>query len=314
MKTEDIKTVGILGTGTMGAGISQAFAEAGYNVICYDIAESAIERGMKLISLNQSILIKNGVLTEEKAELALGRLKTTLNMEDLANVDFVCEAVTENIEAKKEVFSKIDNVCRNDIIFTSNTSGLSITEIASAVSNRERFAGMHWWNPPHIMPLIEVIKGNESSEETCMAVMDICRKLDRKPVYVKKDILGFIGNRLQVALQRELMYLLEIDAASAEDIDAVVKYGPGARWALYGPCELLDLGGLDVFNNIFGYLFKDLSSAQDSPELLKDKIEKGELGTKTGKGFYKYTQEQIDKLLESRDKRLLGIFDLQEKE
>ena len=171
---------------------------------------------------------------------------------------------------------------------------------------------MHWWNPPHIMPLVEVIKGDESSVDTCMTIMDICTELGRKPVFVKKDIPGFIGNRLQMALMREVMNILEMDAASPEDVDAVVKYGPGARWALYGPCEIADLGGLDVFNFIFGYLFKDLSNSQDSPGVLTDKVSKGELGTKTGKGFYQYTEDQVETLIGSRDKRLLKVFNLQE--
>ncbi len=280
-------------------------------MICCDVSESAIERGMGLIRLNQDTLIKNGVLTKEQADSALSRLKTTLRLEDLADADFVCEAVVEDIDVKKAVFSRLGSICRENIILTSNTSGLSITEMATVVSNPRRFAGMHWWNPPHIMPLIEVIKGVESSEDTCMTVMEICRKLGKKPVFVKKDIPGFIGNRLQMALLREAMNILDMDAATPEAIDTVVKYGPGARWALYGPCEIADLGGLDVFNRIFGYLFRDLSNAQDSPDVLKDKVSKGELGTKTGKGFYEYEEDQVEKLIESRDRRLLKIFSLQ---
>ncbi|MFC1713504.1 3-hydroxyacyl-CoA dehydrogenase family protein [Candidatus Poribacteria bacterium] len=314
MNTSDIHTVGVIGAGTMGAGIAQSFAEGGYHVICCDTSESAIERGTGLIRLNQDTLIKNGILTKEHADSALERLKTTLRLEDLANVDFVCEAVVEDIEAKKSVFSRVDGICREDTILTSNTSGLSITEMATAVSSPRRFAGMHWWNPPHIMPLIEVIKGDKSSEETCMIVMDICRKLGKKPVLVKKDIPGFIGNRLQVALLRETMNILDMDAATPEAIDTVVKYGPGARWALYGPCEIADLGGLDVFNFIAGYLFRDLSSAQNSPDVLKDKVSKGELGTKTGKGFYEYEADQVEKLIESRDRRLLKIFGIQQQD
>ena len=314
MKEQDIKNVGIIGTGTMGSGIAQTFAQAGYQVTAYDISGSAIERGMGIIRLYQDTLIKNGVLTKDRADAALDRLKTTSRMENLAEVDFVCEAVTEKMDVKQEVFSRVNDICRKDIMLTSNTSGLSITRIASVVSNRERFAGMHWWNPPHIIPLVEVIKGDESSEETCMAVMDICRKLGKKPVYVRKDIPGFIGNRLQVALQREALNILEMGAATPEDIDTVTEYGPGMRWALYGPFRLFDLGGLDVFNSIFSYLFQDLSDAQDSPDILKDKVSKGELGTKTGKGFFQYEEGEVEKITESRDRRLLKIFELQEEE
>jgi 3-hydroxybutyryl-CoA dehydrogenase len=312
MKKSDIETVGVIGMGTMGPGIAQAFAESGCPVICHDISEAALERGMSLIRLNQETLIKNSVLTQDCADAALDRLETTLEVEDLANVDFVCEAVTEDMDVKQEVFSKLSQICCQDIIITTNTSGLSITELATAVSNPGRFAGMHWWNPPHIMPLIEVIKGDQSSEETCMTVMDICRELGKKPAFVRKDIPGFIGNRLQMALLREVMNILELGAATPEDIDMVTKYGPGARWALYGPCEIADLGGLDVFHSIFSYLFRDLSNAQDSPELMADKVSKGEFGTKTGKGFYQYADGQVEEIIESRDRRLLKIFDLQE--
>lgn len=311
MVNTDIKTVGIVGTGTMGAGIAQTFAQSGYRVICSDISDSAIKRGMNLIHLNQEVLINSGVLTRKSADSSLERLKTTLRLEDLAEVDFVCEAVTEDMKIKHDVFSKLDKICRKDIIFSSNTSGLSITKMASVVTNRERFAGMHWWNPPHVMPLIEVIKGDESSEETCMALMDISRKLGKKPVYVKKDILGFIGNRLQIALLREAMYIMEMDAADQEAIDEVIKYGPGARWALYGPCQLLDLGGIDVFSSIFSYLAKDLSNDGGVPKIMAEKVSKGELGTKAGKGLYEYTKEEIEEILGSRDRRLLKIFKLQ---
>ena len=313
MESIQIKSVGIIGAGTMGAGIAEAFAESGYKVIWYNRSESGMERGMNLIHLNQETLIKNDVLTIDQAKSAIESIDPTFKLEDLAEVDFISESVAENINAKQDIFSQIDKICRNDSILTTNTSGLSITTIASSVSNKGRFVGMHWWNPPHIMPLVEVIKGNESSEEACMTVMDVCRKLGRKPVFVKKDVPGFIGNRIQMALQREVLNILEQGIANPEDIDAVMKYGPGARWALYGPCEVADLAGLDIMKSVCSYLFKDLSNVQDVPNILSEKISKGEFGAKTGKGFYQYTKEQLEKIIKSRDKRLLKIFDLQEK-
>jgi len=314
MKDSDIHIIGIIGAGTMGAGIAQTFAERGYDVIWYNRSESGMERGMNLIHLNQDTLIKSGVLTRERADAALKKLRRTFDLEELADADFVSESIAEDINAKQEIFSRVDGICREDAILTTNTSALSVTAIAKAVSNRGRFAGMHWWNPPHIIPLVEVIKGDESSEETCMTVMDICRKLGKKPVFVRKDVPGFIGNRFQLALQREVMNILDMGIASPEDIDAVMKYGPGARWALYGPCEIADLAGLDVVNSVSDYLFKYLSNSQDVPGVLADKISKGELGTKTGKGFYQYTKDQVEKLMESRDRRLLKIFKLQEQD
>lgn len=307
-----IKIVGIIGAGTMGAGIAEAFAENGFHVIWYNRSETGLKRGMNLINLNQTTLIENGIMSEESAKLAIERLTPTFDLDDLAKADFVSESVAENVDTKCEIFSKVDKICRKNTIFTTNTSGLSITKIASSVSNRERFVGMHWWNPPHIMRLVEVIKGDESSDESCLCVMDICRKLGRKPVLVKKDALGFIGNRIQMALQREVMNILEQGIATPEDIDAVMKYGPGARWALYGPCEIADLAGLDIMASVSSYLFKDLSNAQNVPNVLSDKISKGETGAKTGKGFYEYTKDKLEKIIRSRDKRLLKIFNLQD--
>ncbi|MGQ9607818.1 MAG: 3-hydroxyacyl-CoA dehydrogenase family protein [bacterium] len=303
--------IGIIGAGTMGAGIAQSFAECGYEVIWYNRSERGIQRGLNLIKLNQETLIKNEVLTKDKAEKAIKRIKLTLNLDELNDVDFVSESIAENIEIKQDIFSKINGICSKDAILTTNTSGLSITKISSVISNPERFVGMHWWNPPHIIPLVEVIKGDNSSEETCMIVMEICRRLGKKPVYVKKDVPGFIGNRMQMALQREVMYMVDSGIADPEDIDTVMKYGPGARWALYGPCEIADLAGLDIVRFVCGYLFKELCNREDVPKVLDEKVSNGELGTKTGKGFYQYTDDKIKKILESRDKRLLKIFRLQ---
>jgi 3-hydroxybutyryl-CoA dehydrogenase len=314
MGISQIKSIGIIGAGTMGAGIAQAFAESGYETIWFNRSEGGMERGLNLVRLNQETLIKNGVLTEETAKSAMERLKITYKIGDLADVDFISESVAENMSIKQEIFTNADKICRKDCIFTSNTSGLSITTIASSVSNPERFVGMHWWNPPHIMPLVEVIKGDKSSEEICMIVIDICKNLGRKPVFVKKDVPGFIGNRIQLALQREVLNILEQGIADPEDIDAVMKYGPGARWALYGPCEIADLAGLDIMASVADYLFKDLSNAQDVPKILADKIVKKEFGAKTGKGFYQYTKDSLEKILKSRDRRLLQIFKLQKQD
>lgn len=309
-----IKSVGIIGAGTMGAGIAEAFAENGFDVVWYNRSESGIERGIKLINLNQKTLIENGILSEESANLAIERLKPTLKLDDLGNADFISESVAENIDIKRQVFSEIDKVCRKDAILTTNTSGLSITAIASSVSNPERFVGMHWWNPPNIMRLVEVIKGDKSSDKACLNVMDICRKLGRRPVLVKKDVPGFIGNRIQMALQREVMNILEQGIATPEDIDAVMKYGPGARWALYGPCEIADLAGLDIVASVSSYLFRDLSNLQDVPNVLSAKVAKGEMGAKTGKGFYQYTKDKLEGIIRSRDRRLLRIFSLQDQD
>lgn len=312
MQFDHIKVIGVVGAGTMASGIAERFAEAGYKVIQYNRSSEGIERSQNLIRLNQKTLIKNGVLTMEQAQLALDKIETTTNIKDLSSVDFISESIVEKIEDKQELFKKIDKVCRSDAILTTNTSGLSITQIGSVVSNQKRFVGMHWWNPPHIMPLVEVIKGDNSADEACQVTIELCQKVGKSPVLVKKDIPGFIGNRIQYALIRETLYLIQAGIASPEDLDAVIKMGPGARWALFGPIEIADMQGLDIVNFINDYLLKELSDADKSPDFLQDKVAAGELGIKTGKGFYEYSAEKMSRLFESRDRKLLEIFKLQQ--
>jgi 3-hydroxybutyryl-CoA dehydrogenase len=311
MQLDQIKVIGIVGAGIMASGIAERFAEAGYKVIQYNRSQEGIERSQKLIRLNQDTLIKNGVLTAEQAQLALEKIETTTDIKNLTSVDFLSESIVEKIEDKQDFFKQINNVCRSDAILTTNTSGLSITQIGSVVSNQARFVGMHWWNPPHIMPLVEVIKGDNSADEACQITIDLCRKIGKSPVFVKKDIPGFIGNRIQYALIRETLHLIQAGVADAEDIDTVIKMGPGARWALFGPIEVADMQGLDIINFISDYLLKELSDADRSPDFLRDKVAAGELGIKAGKGFYEYSEEKIRRLFEGRDRKLLEIFSLQ---
>lgn len=311
MNIDQIKVIGVVGAGTMASGIAESFAEGGYKVIQYNRSQSGLDRSLNLIRSNQKVLVENGALSKEKAQAALERTTQTLRLEDVAEADFISESIIEKIEDKQEIFRKIDSVCRNEAIFTTDTSGLSITKIGSAVSNPSRFAGMHWWNPPHIIPLVEVIKGEQSSEETCQATIELCKRIGKKPVYVKKDIPGFIGNRMQLALVREMLYMLDEGVAAPEDIDTVIKYGPGPRWALMGPVQIADLAGLDTVNFVCSYLLAELNNAKGSPKVLQQKIEKGELGAKAGKGFYNYSGDEATKLVEWRNKKLLEILKLQ---
>jgi 3-hydroxybutyryl-CoA dehydrogenase len=312
MQLDQIKLIGVVGAGTMASGIAERFAEAEYKVIQYNRSSAGIARSQKLIQLNQETLIKNGVLTAEQAQLALDRIETTTDIKDLSAVDFISESIVEKIEDKQELFKQIDEVCRSDALLTTNTSGLSITQIGSVVSNPARFVGMHWWNPPHIMPLVEVIKGDNSADEACQATIELCRQVGKAPVLVKKDIPGFIGNRIQYALIRETLYLTQAGIVSPEDLDTVVKMGPGARWALFGPIEIADMQGLDIINFINDYLLKELSNADRSPAFLQDKVAAGELGIKTGKGFYEYPAAKMSRLFEARDRKLLELLKLQQ--
>lgn len=312
MQLDQIRVVGIVGAGTMSSGIAERFAEAGYETIQYNRSQEGIERSKSLIRLNQNTLIRNGVLTAEQAQSAIDRIETTTDIRDLARADFISESIVEKMEAKQQIFRQIDKVCRSDGILSTNTSGLSITRIGSVVSNPARFVGMHWWNPPHIMPLVEVIKGDNSADDACQVTIELCRRIGKAPVLVKKDIPGFIGNRIQYALMREALGLIQSGVASPQDIDTVIKMGPGARWALFGPLEIADMLGLDVVDLVSDYLFKELFDANRSPSCLKDRVAAGELGIKARKGFYQYSESTIRRLFETRDRKLLRVFKIQE--
>lgn len=307
MNVEQIKVIGVIGAGTMASGIAESFAEGGYRVIQYNRSQLGLDRSLKLIRSNQENLIENRVLSISDAQAALERITQTLKLEDLAATDFISESIIEKVDDKQQIFKKIDGICKKDSIFTTDTSGLSITKIGSLVSNPSRFAGMHWWNPPHIIPLVEVIKGDQSSEETCQTTIELCKKIGKKPVYVKKDVPGFIGNRMQLALVREMFYMLEEGIATPEDIDTVIKYGPGPRWALMGPVRIADLAGLDTVNFVCSYLLAELNNSKGSPKILRQKIQNGELGAKVGKGFYSYSKAEASKIIEWRNKKLLEI-------
>ena len=307
MELGDITDVGVVGAGTMGAGIAQVFAQAGYAVRWYNRSAAGLQRGLSRIRDNQSLLIRHGVLTAGQAEVALARLYPTEALADLAGVQLVSESIAEDLPAKQALFKALDRLCGGATIFTTNTSGLSISRIAEAVSQPGRFAGLHYANPPHIIPIVEIITGEETSAATCEVLTALARRLGKRPVLVRHEVPGFIANRLQFALMREALHLIEAGVASVADVDAAIKHGIGLRWALFGPLEIADLGGLDVFDAIAGYLFQDLNSAAEVPSVLHRRVAEGRLGVKSGSGFYTYTPEQGQALAARRDEGLLAL-------
>lgn len=307
MKIEQIKKVGIAGAGTMGATFAHIFAELGFTVILYDIAEEFLERGRKIIDVNQRNLVTEGLQSEKLVNDSRKRISFTTDINKLEDMDFVLEAIIEDLEAKQEFWAKVSRLVREDILLATNTSGLSITQIARDIVDRNRFAGMHWWNPPHLIPLVEVIKGEETSEETAQTLMELARILGKKPVLVQKDVPGFVGNRLQYALLREALHIVAEGIACAQDVDNVMKYGLGFRYAGLGPIETVDLGGVDVFNNVGSYLFRELNNSPEVPKLLKELYEQGFYGIKTGRGFFDYTGDKGEKALVKRDAHLVKM-------
>lgn len=302
-----IQTVMVAGAGTMGTSIAQIFAQSGFDVILYNRRQPSLDRAQARISGNLDTAIQEGTATAEEKAAALSRMSFTTDLNEFAKADYIVEGIAENLAVKHEFFHTISEIISDDIVVTSNTSGLPITSIASAIKNPARFAGMHFWNPPHLVPLVEIIKGEKTEDESAQIVFDVTNRINKKPVIVKKDIKGQIGNRLQLAIVREALHILETGAADVADIDAVMKYSLGFRYACLGPFETLDLGGLDVFNSISSYLFPDLSKAETSGEMGR-LVEQGNLGVKSGRGFYDYSGDRAQKVIEERDANFMKLY------
>lgn len=310
MEIANITHVGVVGAGTMGSGIAELFAEAGYAVIWYNRSAAGMQRGLARVRSNQQVLIHHKILTPTDAEAALARLHPTHDLEALATVQLVSESVAEDLAVKRELWSKLDRLCHPTAILTTDTSALPVTSIAAALANPARFAGMHFANPPHLMPLVEIIKGDGTSDATCELLLALARRLHKQPVLVRKDVPGFIANRLHVALIREALHLVDAGIASPADIDTAVKNGLGLRWAFTGPFEFMDLVGLDLSKAICGFLFSALSDTKELPKVLHDLIAAGKLGAKSGAGFYEYPAGKAQCIIDDRDDKLLKLLQL----
>ncbi len=286
----EIKKIGILGAGTMGSGIVQLCAQSGFEVVMKDVTNELVDRGMKNIDRSLSGLVAKGKLSEENRKAILSRIKGTVQMSDLKDVDYVIEAVFENIDLKKEIFKQLDELTRPEIILSTNTSTLSITEIASFTKRPERVVGMHFFNPAPVMRLVEIIKGVSTSDETISVVKNLAEKLGKEAILVKKDVYGFVVNRLMVPYLIEAIRLYEEGIASLEDIDKGAKLGLNYPM---GPFELMDFSGNDIAFNGASVLTRELipEFRYVIPHSLKTLIKAGKLGRKTGEGWYKYEKK-----------------------
>ncbi len=307
MELGDINRIVIAGTGTMGASIAQIFAKGGYCVTLYGRSENSLEKGRKSIAINQDVSIKEGDISRDESMELRERIRFSKDLDCFRDADFVIEAIVEDLETKLSFWAMVSTLAPLSAVLTTNTSGLSITKIAEAVKKPERFGGMHWVNPPHIVPLVEIIHGAKTDGKTIQLIADIATKIGKKPVILKKEARGFILNRLQFCVLREAMHIVESGIASTEDVDDVFKYGLGMRYACLGPFEIADLGGLDVFKNIADYLFDDLSDVKEPQKLLTDLVKAGDHGTKSGRGFYSYAEGKAEKAIKKRDRDFLQI-------
>ena len=295
-----LKHLAVVGAGGMGSGIAALFA-ARAPVVLIDPVDGALDRA------RASIARQLGVYAAGDEAEAMARIRMSPDLEAAADCDLVIEAVPENLELKRGIFAKLDAICAPGAIFATNTSGLSINALASAVTRRERFVGTHFFTPADVIPLVEVVRNDDTSEATVAVVMDALRAVGKRPVLVRRDIPGFIANRIQHALAREAISLLEKGVASAEDIDEVVKWSLGIRLALSGPLEQRDMNGIDVHHAIASYLYQDLENRQEPSELLRGKVERGELGAKSGQGFYAWSPERRERVLREKSEALAEL-------
>ena len=281
----EIKKVAVIGSGVMGHGIAQICAQVGkVDVIMRDMSEDLIQKGLSDIKGFLDKGIERGKLTREEANDVLSRIKTTTKLEDVADADLIIEVVPENMNIKRGLFTELDRLCKKEAIFASNASSLSITEIASITGKPEKIVGMHWFNPPQLMKLIEVIIGSETSNDTAEALMDFSRKIGKTPIRVK-DSPGFVVNRILQPWYNEGIGLIDENVAAPEDIDAAYR----AFGFRMGPCQQRDLTGLDAGLATIQQLYEEFQDSRFRPPLIiKRLVKAGNLGRKSGKGFYNY--------------------------
>jgi len=285
MQNRKIQSLGVLGSGTMGSGIAQVFAQRGFQVRMTDVRQDLVDRGLESILRSMDRFVQKGNLTPESRDAALKNISVSVSIGELQNCDLVVEAVIEDFQAKAEVFEALDRTCKAETIFASNTSSISITKLASLTGRPGRFIGMHFMNPVPIMQLVEIIRGQETSDETCRTVLDVARELGKTPVEVQ-DYPGFVSNRILLPMINEAIFALMEGVGSRESIDTVMRLGMNHPM---GPLALADFIGLDVCLNVLRVLHEGFGDPKYRPcALLVRMVDAGLLGRKSGRGFYDY--------------------------
>jgi len=308
MGDNEIKNIGVLGAGLMGHGIAQLLAVGGCRVKLFDQAPQMLDTAFQRMADNLKVFLGLGMITQDQIDQALTRITLAEDMADLCrDQDMVIEAVSENLEIKRKVFATLESLTTPQCILASNTSAISIGKIARDLARPGRVLGAHFWNPPHVVPCVEVIRGPQTEDAVMEAVFALLRRVGKRPVRVQKDVPGFVGNRMQHALWREAIALVEEGIASAEDVDEVVRYSFGLRLAFLGPLATADLAGLDLTYEVHKDLFPHLDRSVEPSPLLTQKIEQGELGAKSGQGFHTWTPEKLRQVISRRDEVLLRI-------
>ncbi len=306
-----LRTVAVIGLGTMGHGIAQAFAAAGHPVRCYDESPAARESVSRRIETNLSQRIQAGMDTPDSVRETLGRIAVfDSEREAVEPADFVTEAVREDLDVKRELFARIESIVSRETILASNTSSFPMTDVARDLRIPGRAVVTHWFNPPHIVPLVEVVPGERTTERTAKNAVNLLKQIGKVPVRLKKELPGFLVNRIQVAMQREIWDLLDRGVAEPEDIDRAVRASVGFRLAATGPLSVRDFAGLDVSALVYQILVPEIRSDTELPGNVRKLVDAGHFGVKTGRGFHEYTPESIDKKRNRRDRIFLALLRL----
>ncbi|HWL26149.1 MAG TPA: 3-hydroxyacyl-CoA dehydrogenase family protein [Ureibacillus sp.] len=298
-----IKNIAIIGSGVMGSSIAQSFAVSGYSVTINDLNEELLQKSKNRIFENLSLIAEEVGLDEEQKQSNLANIQYNADLEEaVKEADFIIEAIPEVIEWKWELYEKLERIMKADAIVASNTSTFPISRLMEKASFPDRMIITHFFNPGHLVPLVEIVKHPQTKETVVDATLDLIRKIGKSPILLKREIPGFIANRLQTALMREAFYLLKEDVASARDIDTAITAGPGFRWAFTGPIEIADFGGLDTWQRVFENVAPDLDQSVEAPEIIRELVEQGKLGTKSGEGIYEYDDMLVSQKLNERDR------------
>jgi len=308
MTVENIRKVTVIGCGMIGPDISTSVLTAGLTVRIVGLDENDTSRGVANITRDLDDLVMEGVLSEAEKKDALSRVSTSTRVgEAVKDADLVVEAVFEDLKVKQDIFSQIDANCQEHAILCSSTSGLSPNDIGANISHQDRMMVTHFWNPPYLVPLVEIVPHDKLNPEARQVAKDFVEMLGKIPVVLKKDIAGHIGNRLQHALYREALYLIEQGVADPDDIDKVVLGSFGPRFSSIGPMEYFDSCGLDLHKQVQSYLYPTLCREAQPQKILLDKVEAGELGQKSGKGLYDWSNRDSEDFRRRRNKRFIEI-------
>jgi 3-hydroxybutyryl-CoA dehydrogenase len=301
-----MEKLSIIGCGTMGHSIALSAAWAGMEVKVSGINEEDIRRAEQGLHNKLNVMTENELFDEAEAKEIRSRILLVTSLQEaVQDATFIIEAIPEVIEVKHKLYKELEPLVDENVIIASNTSGFTPNLLVEGATHPSRFIVTHFWNPGHLIPLVEVVKGNHTNEETIERSMSLMKRMNKQPILLHKEIPGFIGNRLQYALFREAQSLLDEGVATKEDIDAAVTYSIGRRLPITGPLMTADMGGLDVFSAISNYLFEDLSTAKKSGNMLMSLVNRGKLGDKSGEGFYKWDEAASKKINAEREQTLI---------